>query len=169
MSHLRQIFRFSSFLLSVAISLIFLMIPLGPHRLVSASASTAPSLHVSGTRILDSSGHTVLLRGAQIECSFSNAHGWASNPTHSDITKRLNPNVFNAMRSWHMNALRLSLSNWIYNSDPVNYLTLVDKIVQEANQAGIYTIIDLHDDDQSGSPYGSDASTPKPESVAFWT
>jgi hypothetical protein len=67
-----------------------------------------------------------------------------------------------------MNGLRLSLSNWIYNSDPVNYLALVDKIVQEANQAGLYTVLDLHDDDQSGSPYGSNASTPKPEDVTFW-
>ncbi len=29
-------------------------------------------------------------------------------------------------------------------------------------------ILDLHDDQQSGSPYGSGAQVPKPESVAFW-
>src|SRR5207245_10366027 len=43
-----------------------------------------------------------------------------------------------------MNVLRLSLSNWIYTSDPVNYLNRLDLVVQEANQVGLYVILNLH-------------------------
>lgn len=67
-----------------------------------------------------------------------------------------------------MNVLRLSLSNWIYTSDPVNYLNRLDLVVQEANQVGLYVILNLHDDLKSGSPYGTGAAVPKPETVDFW-
>jgi aryl-phospho-beta-D-glucosidase BglC (GH1 family) len=69
---------------------------------------------------------------------------------------------------WHMNALRLPISNWIYATDATHYLNLLDRVVQQANQAGLYVILDLHDDSQSGSPYGTGASVPKTERVAFW-
>jgi aryl-phospho-beta-D-glucosidase BglC (GH1 family) len=71
-------------------------------------------------------------------------------------------------QNWHMNAVRIPLSNWIYSADPTNYLKMVDQVVQEANAAGLYTILNLHDDAPSGSPYGTGVDTPKPESIAFW-
>jgi aryl-phospho-beta-D-glucosidase BglC (GH1 family) len=81
----------------------------------------------------------------------------------------LNSTVFNEMsKNWHMNALRLPLSNWVYAAHQQLFLQLLDKAVQEANQAGLYVILDLHDYQQGGSPYGSGADMPKPESVTFW-
>lgn len=40
--------------------------------------------------------------------------------------------------------------------------------LQQANAAGLYVVLDLHDDAQSGSPYGKGADFPKAESIAFW-
>lgn len=129
-----------------------------------ASATIFP--HVSGIQLISSSGHPFLLRGAQIESAFNNATGWRHN---NNVTRVLNTAVFNEMsKNWHMNAVRICLSNWIYDKDPKYYLALLDRVVQEANQAGLYTILNLHDDDQAGSPYGSNANVPKPESIAFW-
>ena len=43
----------------------------------------------------------------------------------NNVASKLNPTVFNQMvTNWHMNVLRLSVSNWIYSSDPVNYMNL---------------------------------------------
>ena len=44
---------------------------------------------------------------------------------------------------------------WIYNLDPASYLTKLDTAVQQANAAGLYVILDFHDDRQSGAvaPY----------------
>src|SRR5436853_2261679 len=85
------------------------------------------------------------------------------------LSTMLNSTVFNEMsKSWHMNALRLPLSNWVYAAHQQLFLQLLDKAVQEANQAGLYVILDLHDYRQGGSPYGSGANMPKPESVTFW-
>jgi aryl-phospho-beta-D-glucosidase BglC (GH1 family) len=45
---------------------------------------------------------------------------------------------------------------------------LLDQVVLDATSVGLYVILDLHDDVQSGSPYGSGASVPKPETIDYW-
>lgn len=135
------------------------------HRPSKADGSGFPT--VSGTQIIDASGNPLVLRGTQVETSFMYAGSWKGKK--NNVTSKLNPTVFNQMTTnWHMNTLRLSISNWIYASDPVNYLNLLDQVVQEANQAGLYVILNLHDDQKSGSPYGTGAAVPKPETVDFW-
>ncbi|HLZ81676.1 MAG TPA: cellulase family glycosylhydrolase [Ktedonobacteraceae bacterium] len=160
MKHTKKTFQLLSLLLLIAtISITFFIEQTRP------SAASA-FLHVSGTQIIDASGKSIVLRGSQIETSFMYANSWQNN---NDVTSKLNPTAFNQMtRNWHMNVLRLSLSNWIYNSDPTHYLNLLDQVVQEANTAGLYVILNLHDDKKSGSPYGDGASVPKPETIAFW-
>ena len=65
-----------------------------------------------------------------------------------------------------MNAMRLPLSNWIYAKDTATYTSQLDQIVQEANAAGLYVVLDLHDDQQAGSPYSSkSADLPKTEDM----
>ncbi len=61
-------------------------------------------------------------------------------------------------------------TGWRHNNNVTRVLNtaVFNRVVQEANQAGLYTILNLHDDDQAGSPYGSNANVPKPESIAFW-
>ena len=136
------------------------------HRQARASGNGFPS--ISGTQLIDSSGHPFLLHGAQIASPFIYTSSWQKKQS-TNVTNVLNPTVFQQMSAiWHMNALRLPISNWIYNSDPTHYLNLLDQVVQQANQAGLYVILDLHDDVDSGSPYGSGARLPKTESVTFW-
>ena len=127
----------------------------------------APLPHAQGSQLVDASGNPLLLRGAQIESPFNYIAGWNNG---APVSKYLNPNVFNAMvHEWNMNVLRLPISNWIYAKDPAQYLSLLDTVVQQANTAGLYVILDLHDDAKSGSPYGSNASLPKAEDLPFWS
>jgi hypothetical protein len=108
----------SLLLLIVTITITFFVVQ---HQPSKADSSGFPS--VSGTQILDASGNPLVLRGTQIETSFMYAASWKKN---NNVTKKLNPTVFTQLTTvWHMNVLRLSLSNWIYTSDPVNYIRFV--------------------------------------------
>jgi endoglucanase len=158
----KKALQFVLLLLIVAVSVTFVVEQHKP----SSAAGGGIYPHVSGTKLIDSSGHTFLLHGANIESAFMYAHSWVKN---NNVTKVLNYTVFHEMSAkWHMNAVRICLSNWIYDKDPKHYLSLLDQTVKQANQAGLYVILNLHDDDQAGSPYGSGADAPKPESIAFW-
>jgi aryl-phospho-beta-D-glucosidase BglC (GH1 family) len=135
-----------------------------------STASTTVFPHVVGTQLIDSSGHPLVLRGAQIETALAYATPWKNTPSvQKRLSTVLNSTVFNEMsQKWHMNAVRLPLSNWVYAAHQQLFLQLLDQAVQEANQAGLYVILDLHDYKQGGSPYGDGANMPKPESVTFW-
>lgn len=123
-------------------------------------------LHVSGTHIVDASGRPVLLRGAQIESGFNYIKQWQSGKKPTTV---LNSAVFRTMaEQWKMDVLRVPLSNWILALDPTRYISQLDQVVTQANAAGLYIVLDLHDDALSGSPYGKGADVPKTESVAFW-
>ena len=151
-------------------------VPISPHSLTQTVTSptfttptplaNVPGLpHVQGNQIIDASGHPLLLRGAHITSAFNYISSW----THgADPFGPLNPGVFAAVRSWGMNVIRIPLSGWIYQLSPAAYLSKLDTVIQEANAAGLYVVIDNHDDDQAGSPYGSGADVPKPETIAFW-
>src|SRR5579863_5923204 len=133
----------------------------------STTFSVAGLPHTQGTQIVDANGHSLLLRGAQIETSLNYKNRWDSGERPSNT---LPPAVFTAMaQTWHMNTLRLPLSNWLYAADPTTYLAQVDTVVQRANSAGLYVVLDLHDDKQAGSPYSSkSADLPKNEDMPFW-
>ncbi len=136
----------------------------------ASTTTTKPGVgmpHVQGTNIVDASGHTVILRGAQIESPFNNIKGWESNG-NKKLASIFNGKTFQEMKSWNMNVLRLPTSNWIYAKYPSQYLSALDSVVQQANDAGLYVVLDLHDDAKSGSPYGSNANLPKTEDVTYW-
>ena len=135
-----------------------------------ASGTGNPFPHAVGSLLVNSVGQTFLLRGAQIESPFLFASSWSS-IQHAEalIAQKLNPTVFQEMsQKWHMNALRLPVSNWIYAKRPQLFLSLLDKVVQEAAQAKLYVILALNDYAKGGSPYGKGAFMPKPQSVQFW-
>ena len=133
---------------------------LAPH------SSSTTFLHVQGTQVIDSSGHPLALRGAEIESAFDTMGRWQNG---SRLTQVLNTTIFTVMvRDWKMNTLRLCLSNWIYAKDSTNYLKLLDQVVQEANAVGLYVVLNLHDDGNAGSPYGDNADLPKTQDNAFW-
>jgi len=129
---------------------------------------TPPGMpQVNGTKIIVN-GQPILLHGAQIESPFNNIKGWVAGKRP---TQTLTPATFQAMaQQWHMNELRLPISNWEYARFGAEYMSQLDTIVQEANQAGLYVVLDLHDDIKSGSPYPSkDSLIPKTEDITFWT
>jgi len=122
--------------------------------------------YVRGSQIIDGSGHPFILRGAQIESPFNYIKNWESGKRPSVM---LNSTVFNVMvHDWKMNILRLPISNWIYAKDTTDYMSQLDQVVQEANTAGLYVVLDLHDNVKSGSPYGDTADMPKSENISFW-
>jgi cellulase (glycosyl hydrolase family 5) len=141
-------------------------ISLSPNSLTSTPLVNVPDLiHVQGNQIIDGSGHPLILRGAHITSSFNYILAWnhGANPFGA-----LNPSVFATVHSWGMNIVRIPISFWIYQLSPVSYMAKLDSVIQQANAAQLYVVIDNHDDDQSGSPYGSNADVPKPETIAFW-
>ncbi|HYK84681.1 MAG TPA: glycoside hydrolase family 5 protein [Ktedonobacteraceae bacterium] len=122
--------------------------------------------YVQGDQIIDGAGHPLILHGAQIESPFNYIQSWQSGKQPSQM---LNSTVFNQMaQDWKMNVLRLPISNWIYAKDTANYMSKLDQVIQEANAAGLYVVLDLHDDAKSGSPYGDTADLPKSENISFW-
>ena len=135
----------------------------------SPSPAVIPSgmPHAQGDQIVDAKGQPFFLRGAQIETPFNYIQGWEQGKRPTSI---LTPAVFDTMvQKWHMNALRLPTSNWEYAKFTSEYMSQLDQVVQEANQAGLYVILDLHDNVKSGSPYTSkDSDVPKTQDVTYW-
>ena len=141
-------------------------VSIAAHSPQSTPLANVPGiLHIQGNQIIDGSGHPLLLRGAHITSSFNYIVAWnhGANPFGA-----LNPTVFATIRSWGMNVVRIPISFWIYQLSPASYLAKLDLVIQQAMAAQLYVVIDNHDDDQSGSPYGSNADVPKPETIMFW-
>lgn len=161
----KRVLQLLLLILIVTASITFLV---EQRRLAAASPAVFP--HVQGTQLIDSSGKPFILRGAHIDSPLAYIEPWENiNNVANDVSAKLNSTVFNAMsKNWHMNAVRLPLSNWVYAAHQQLFLQLLDKAIQQANQAGLYVILDLHDYKQGGSPYGDGANMPKPESVTFW-
>ncbi len=133
----------------------------------AASGSPPPTglgmLHTQGTQVVDSAGHVLLLRGAMIPTSFAYINRWQKG---QDPTQILSSVTFEAMASWHMNAVRINISYWIYQLNPTLYMSRLDQAVRAANASGLYVILDYHDDHQSGNP--SPDGLMHTESVTFW-
>lgn len=138
---------------------------------LSATASGSPGtptgmLHAQGTHLVDATGKQVILRGAQIESPFNYIKTWNSGKRP---TTTLNSTTFTVMvHQWDMNVIRIPTSNWIYAKYPTDYMNQLNQVVQQANAAGLYVVLDLHDDAKAGSPYGSNATLPKTEDVTYW-
>lgn len=161
----KRVLQLLLLLITVAASITFVVEQKRP-----SSASTNVFPHVQGIQLIDSSGNPFLLRGAQIENPLAYMGPWNNvKNMQNDFARRLNSTVFQEMKqTWHMNAVRIPLSNWVFAKYKNQFLSLLDPAILQANQAGLYVILDLHDYLQGGSPYGSGASMPKPESVTFW-
>lgn len=123
--------------------------------------------HAQGAQLVDANGHPFLLRGAQIESPFNYIKGWESGKRP---TKTLDSTTFNAMvHDWHMNTLRLPVSNWLYAKYTADYIGELDQVIHDANAAGLFVVLDLHDNIKAGSPYTSkDSTLPKTEDATFW-
>lgn len=129
----------------------------------AASGGAGAMLHVQGARIVDAAGREVVLRGAMIPTSLAYINRYAKG---QDPTQILNAATFTAMASWHMNAVRINISYWIYQVNPTLYLSQLDRAVAAAHAAGLYVILDYHDDKQSGDQ--SADGVMHATTVTFW-
>ena len=123
-------------------------------------------IQAQGANLVDATGHPVVLRGADLESPFIYIKGWnqGKRPTDLPINQ-----IFTTMaHDWNMNFTRIPISPWIYNQDSATYMSQLDQYVQTANAAGLYVVLDMHDDAKAGSPYGNNATLPKSEDVTFW-
>ena len=140
-------------------------------------APTAPvglaPLRVSGNRLVDATGHTVVVHGvARSGTEYSCIQGWGIFDGPSDAASLI------AIRSWRANAVRVPLNEqcWLatpgvppqyagaaYQQAIVDYVTLL-------NENGLYAILDLHWSAPSDTPAIWQKPMPDAElSPLFWS
>jgi hypothetical protein len=95
-----------------------------------------------------------------------------AHPTRSDkeALARVNSRTFTVMhRDWHMTVARLALSDVVWQQDPTGYLATVSRLVQQANAAGLFVVLNLHEDNRAGIPPDNPAiHLPTPLASVFW-
>src|ERR1700722_4519738 len=144
---------------------------------------SAPQLHVSGNKLVDANGNTVVLHGVdrsgtEYECVQGN--GIFDGPNdQASIT---------AIKSWGpVNAVRVPLNEACWNAESyvnsayagANYINAIKSYVSLLNSNGIVAILDLHwtDGTYTGSSSGCSSQQavcqkPMPdaaEAIPFWT
>ena len=99
--------------------------------------ATHGKLHVCGTRLCDQGGQVVQLRG--ISTHGLQWYGWNQ--------RCLNDNAMDSLADqWNADVVRIALyvQEGGYETDPAGYRAMVDTIVDEAGQRGLYALIDWH-------------------------
>jgi endoglucanase len=154
---------------------------------VTANAATISplSLSVQGNKIVDVNGNTFQLRGVNMSgLEFTAIQGWdPSDPTGGQFGQPNSPN-WSAVQAWKINVVRFPLnqSSWLgttcydldgnaINPDPGgNYRATVERLVNEANAAGIRVILDLHWSSPGNyCPFQQDEMADADNSLNFWT
>jgi endoglucanase len=156
----------------------------------SSSGGGAPQLHVSGNKLLDASGNTVILRGINRSgTEYSCVQG------HGIFDGEVDQAAITAMKSWKVNAVRVPLNEACWNAESyvpaafagTNYINGVKSFVSLLNSNGLAVILDLHwtDGDYTGNANAattcvnnggteSEAFCQKPmpdaaQAIPFWT
>lgn len=137
-------------------------------------AAFAHVLHVDRNQVVDATGNPVVLHGADISGTETTcAQNWTSDVFGGQPED--DPQTIAAMRSWHLNAVRIPLNEdcWLgINGVRIGrgaYIAPVTRMVRDYEAAGFYVILDLH-----WSAPGSQralAQNPAPDadhSPAFW-
>src|SRR5436305_8310410 len=147
----------------IIVVVLFLVTPLSDLiRQAAVSGTATPSANltpinhprgfpfVQGNRIIDGSGHPLILRGGQIEGVFN----VATPDVAGQLTIEKYPSSVKVMsQQWHMNVVRLPTCNWLWQANPANYMSRLQAAVQQANAAGLYVVIEAHDDHRCQPPY----------------
>jgi endoglucanase len=149
---------------------------------VVPTTSTAPQLQVSGNKLVNASGQTVLLHGVDrsgTEYACVQGNGIFDGPN--------NQASLTAMKEWGVNAVRVPLNEACWNAESyvnsayagANYQSAIEAYVNLLNENGIVVILDLHwtDGAYSGPSSGcgsAEAVCQKPmpdsaEAIPFWT
>ena len=131
-------------------------------------------LHVSGNHLVDASGGTVTLHGADMSgTEFVCAQGWSSDPFGGQPED--SSQTFAAMRSWNINVVRVPLNKdcWLgingVKMPAGTYQAAVTKLVGDLRAAGFYVIVDLHWSAPAGQLAASQNPAPDEDhSPSFW-
>jgi endoglucanase len=153
-----------------------------PIQITVLPTGSAPQLHVSGNKLVNQSGDTVVLNGVDRsggEYACVNGTGVWDGPMDAASVE--------AMRSWGVNAVRVPLNEacWLGESyvNPAyagaTYQSAVEAYVALLHQYGIVAILDLHwtDGAYTGTSAGCSSAEAicqkpmpdAPNSVTFWT
>jgi hypothetical protein len=122
-------------------------------------------LQVRGARLVDGRSQPWILRGAQI----AGLNVARPAPNERAAVAHLTARTFQVMHDgWHMNVLRLPVSDFLWRAHPSAYLATVARVVQTANAAGLVVIIDLHEDQRAGLSEHVNFRLPTPLAASFW-
>jgi len=152
---------------------------------LTVNAAGALAISVSGNRFVDGNGNTVQLRGVNLSgMEFTAIGGWnPADPTGGNFGQPDNPN-WSAINGWKANIVRIPLNedSWlgltctdtggvVHNADPGgNYKAFLANLVEEANSAGLYVILDLHwAAPGSACPMLQSQMADSDHSIDFWT
>jgi endoglucanase len=148
---------------------------------VRAATDAAPSLHVSGNRLVNADGARIILRGVnrsggETQCVHDRGI-WSGPMNQASVT---------AMKKWHINAVRIPLNEACWNGQPyvnfkyrgARYRNAVEAYVSLLNHNGLVAILDLHwtDGEYRGHTAGCPSARavcqkPMPDSaqsIPFW-
>jgi endoglucanase len=148
----------------------------------STASGPAAQLHVSGNKLVNASGQTVLLHGVDrsgTEYACVQGNGIFDGPNdQASIT---------AMKNWGVNAVRVPLNEACWNAESyvnpayagTNYINAIKAYVSLLNANGMVAILDLHWTDglYTGNSAGcssAEATCQKPmpdaaQAIPFWT
>ncbi len=143
----------------------------------SAAAAPAPlSVRVDGNHLVDGSGHTLVLRGADTS---GTEYACVSEHSIFDGDQEASPSSIAAMRSWGFNAARVELNEscWLgvqgvpHSVSGPAYQQAVEAYVDELVAAGMYVIVDMHFSSTGGKrkAIGQEPMPDERYASAFWT
>ncbi len=161
-----------SIFLLVAVSVTLLFIQINQHSRVKA-AVTMP--YVLGNQIIDGYGNQLVLRGSHIQSILDRYKQYATTADRLAYN-HLNSATFDEMaNNWHMNTVRIATSDYIWQKwpgGPTAYIQALQSIVSQANQAGLYVVLSMHEELSSGLPPSqkepSGWAMPTPFAVNYW-
>ena len=113
----------------------------------ASATGAAPALHVSGNRLVNSAGQRVVLHGVDRSGGeYACVHGFG------DWDGPMNQASVTAMKSWHVNAVRVPLNEACWNGESYvkpqfrgeRYRQAVHAYVRLLNNNGLVAILDLH-------------------------
>jgi endoglucanase len=133
-------------------------------------ASGAPQLHVSGNKLLDASGNTVILRGINRSgTEYSCVQG------NGVFDGEVDQAAVTAMKSWKVNSVRVPLNEACWNGESyvpasgsgTTYINAIKSWVSLLNSNGLDVILDLHWTDGTYTGPGAGSCTSANQAMAF--
>jgi hypothetical protein len=153
--------------LLLAAAVVVSSVVLAPH----APAAPSPGLHVSGNRIVDGSGRTVVLRGVN-RAGTEGGHGSSDIPVTAQEVGWMGSDFSG---SWHAKAVRVLVgaAQWTGTcpnlaSYPGSYQRRIDQEVRWITERGMVALVDLHTSTAGCTSIARHAMPDAPVAQQFW-